>query len=121
MKNEYSPWCSLVLGALMIFAAAHWSCSSSANILAYLYGTVNCTVTFTLDGGSPVNETATGGPYTLYSNVSNGNHKIGVTSSSSTPPAAGTACNFNINGGSQTVSVTNPCNNASGGFVITCQ
>jgi hypothetical protein len=122
MKNDYSPWCGLVLGALMIFAAAHWSCSSSANILAYLYNASGCTVTFTLDGGNAVNETSSGGPYTLYTNVSSGNHKIGVTTNASGQNLpAGEGCNFNVNGGSQTVSVTDPCSPVGQGFVIACQ
>jgi hypothetical protein len=123
MKNEFSPWYALGLGALMIFAAAHWSCSSSANILAYLYNANGCTVTFTLDGANPVNETSSGGPFTLYTNVSSGNHKIGISTNSNTPPPAGEACNFNINGGSQTVSVTNPCSYVGNGgtFILACQ
>ncbi len=121
MKNFLYALPALIFGALLMLAAAHWSCSSTANILANIYNDTGCGVTFTLDGGSSVIETATGGPYTLYSNVSSGNHKIGVQC-----PYVNTACNYTISGGSQTVSVSNPCyqlasNGGNPGFVLTCQ
>jgi hypothetical protein len=107
-----------VMGFILLTGLFVWwgtACSSNATIFLDIANSTGCPVTATLDGGSPqVNSpSSSGGPYTLWSNVSHGNHRIGIATSSKTSD-----CNYDINGGSQTVSVNYPCSTAQ--FTLAC-
>ena len=98
-----------------------WSCSgapSGAQIFLNINNDTGCSVIATLDGANPVTNTASGGPYTLYTNVANGKHSISVKG----PLATSAACNYDMTGANQTITVTNPCSAVSGssGFILAC-
>lgn len=107
-----------VMGFILLTGVFVWwgtACSTNGTIFLNISNDSGCNVVATLDGGSPVTNTANGGPYTLWSNVSHGNHSIGITG-----PLQTTACNYDITGGGQTINVNYPCTNVTGGFTCSC-
>lgn len=98
-----------------------WSCSGTpagAQIFLNINNDTGCNVVATLDGTNPVTNTASGGPYTLYTNVANGEHSVAIKG----PLATSAACNYDVTGGNQTITVTNPCSavNGTSGFILSC-
>ena len=108
-----------VMGFILLTGVFVWmgtACSTNGTIFLNISNdNTGCTVTCTLDGGSPVSNSSNGGPYTLWSNVSHGNHTIGISGPNQT-----SVCNYDISGGGQTINVNNPCTNISGGFACSC-
>jgi hypothetical protein len=111
-----------VMGFILFTGLLVWwgtACSTNGTIFLNISNSsTNCTVTCTLDGGSPITNSGNGGPYTLWSNVSHGNHKIGVSG-----PYETSYCNYDITGGGQTIDLNYPCANTIGGvtgFTISC-
>jgi hypothetical protein len=104
----------LITGVFVCWGTA---CSTNGTIFLNISNEASpaCNVVCTLDGGSPVTNSGNGGPYTLWSNVSHGNHKIGIST-----PSATSACNYDITGGGQTINVNYPCNPVGGNNGFTC-
>lgn len=90
---------------------------SNAQIFLDINNDTGCNVVATLDGANPVTNTASGGPYTLYTHVTIGQHAVSIQG-----PLNTTSCNYNVTGGNQTITVDNPCTAAGGssGFTLFC-
>ncbi len=123
MKNNQKQILPLLwFGSLILTViCGAWSCSGTpagAQIFLNINNDTGCNVIATLDGGNPVTNTTSGGPYTLYTNVPKGQHSVAIKG----PLASSAACNYDISGGNQTITVTNPCSAVSGtsGFILAC-
>ena len=91
---------------------------SNAQVFLYLTNSSGCTVIATMDNSNPVTVTSgSGGPYTLYTSVVTGNHSFGLKG-----PNASSACNYDITGANQNMTLNNPCSAITGntGFALSC-
>ena len=111
----------LIVGCFLLAGVLFWcgtSCStppagsaSNAQIFLNISNDSGCNVVATLDGNNPVTNTANGGPYTLYSNLTIGHHVIGIDAYKNS------SCSFDINGGNQTCNLDHPCDSS---FTLSC-
>jgi len=103
---------------LPLVAFAVWSCNQtpapstpSTGSISFAYSGGGCNIVTTLDGGSPVTETATTANVTLYSGVQNGTHSVAIMANGNT-----NTCNINVQGTTERISASGVCST----IVLSC-